>query len=77
MSDILNKILAVKADEVAAAKKYRDLASLRREVEGDASLRAAATSSALTARILLRMSDMQVLVVGIRCGVSWPRRAGA
>jgi indole-3-glycerol phosphate synthase len=36
MSDILNKILAVKADEVAAAKKYRDLASLRREVEPDA-----------------------------------------
>jgi indole-3-glycerol phosphate synthase len=33
MSDILNKILAVKADEVAAAKKYRDLASLRREAE--------------------------------------------
>jgi indole-3-glycerol phosphate synthase len=40
MSDILNKILAVKADEVAAAKKYRDLASLRREVEGDGELRA-------------------------------------
>jgi len=40
MSDILNKILAVKADEVAAAKKYRDLYSLRREVEGDAELRA-------------------------------------
>lgn len=40
MSDILNKILAVKADEVAAAKKHRDLASLRREVEGDAVLRA-------------------------------------
>ena len=39
MSDILNKILAVKADEVAAAKQYRDLASLRREVEGDAELR--------------------------------------
>ena len=36
MSDILNKILAVKADEVAAAKKYRDLASLRSEVEADA-----------------------------------------
>jgi indole-3-glycerol phosphate synthase len=35
MSDILNKILAVKADEVAAAKKYRDLATLRREVESD------------------------------------------
>jgi indole-3-glycerol phosphate synthase len=36
MSDILNKILAVKADEVAAAKKYRDLGSLRRDVEADA-----------------------------------------
>jgi indole-3-glycerol phosphate synthase len=33
MSDVLNKILDVKADEVAAAKKYRDLASLRCEVE--------------------------------------------
>jgi indole-3-glycerol phosphate synthase len=41
MSDILDKILAVKADEVVAAKKYRDLASLRREVEGDRELRAA------------------------------------
>jgi indole-3-glycerol phosphate synthase len=40
MSDILNKILAVKADEVAAAKKYRDLHSLRREVETDTALRA-------------------------------------
>jgi indole-3-glycerol phosphate synthase len=39
MSDILNKILAVKADEVAASKRHRDLASLRREVEGDAELR--------------------------------------
>lgn len=36
MSDILNTILAVKADEVAAAKKYRDLGSLRRDVEADA-----------------------------------------
>jgi len=35
MSDILNKILAVKADEVAAAKKHRDLHSLRRDVESD------------------------------------------
>ena len=34
MSDILNKILSVKADEVAAAKKIRSLASLRAEVEG-------------------------------------------
>jgi indole-3-glycerol phosphate synthase len=39
MSDILNKILAVKADEVAAAKKYRDFASLRREVEADGEAR--------------------------------------
>ncbi len=41
MSDILNKILAVKAEEVAAAKKGRDLASLRREVESDAEARRA------------------------------------
>jgi len=40
MSDILNKILAVKADEVAAAKKYQDFNSLRREVESDSALRA-------------------------------------
>jgi indole-3-glycerol phosphate synthase len=40
MSDILNKILDVKADEVAAAKKYRDFASLRREVESDTEARA-------------------------------------
>ena len=40
MSDILNNILAVKADEVAAARKHRDLASLRRDVESDAALRA-------------------------------------
>lgn len=33
MSDILNKILAVKADEVARASALRDLASLRREAE--------------------------------------------
>jgi indole-3-glycerol phosphate synthase len=39
MSDILNKILAVKTDEVAAAKKFRDLASLRREVEADTAAR--------------------------------------
>lgn len=35
MSDILNKILDVKADEVTAAKKYRALSSLRSEVEAD------------------------------------------
>lgn len=40
MSDILNKILSVKADEVAAAKKIRSLASLRDEAENHAELRA-------------------------------------
>jgi indole-3-glycerol phosphate synthase len=39
MSDILNKILDVKKDEVAAAKKQRDFASLRRDVESDAELK--------------------------------------
>ena len=40
MSDILNKILDVKADEVAAAKKIQDYASLRRDVESDRESRA-------------------------------------
>lgn len=40
MSDILNKILAVKADEVAAAKKHRSFASLRADVESHTELRA-------------------------------------
>ena len=40
MSDILRKILDVKADEVAAAKKHRALPSLRREVESDGEARA-------------------------------------
>lgn len=35
MFDILKKILDVKADEVSAAKKHQDLASLRRDVESD------------------------------------------
>jgi indole-3-glycerol phosphate synthase len=39
MSDILRKILDIKVDEVAAAKKYRDFASLRREVESDSNAR--------------------------------------
>jgi indole-3-glycerol phosphate synthase len=39
MSDILNKILDIKADEIAHAKKQRDLASLRREVETDTDAR--------------------------------------
>jgi indole-3-glycerol phosphate synthase len=41
MSDILNKILDVKADEIRSAKKQRDLASLRRDVETDTEARAA------------------------------------
>ncbi|HZX26750.1 MAG TPA: indole-3-glycerol phosphate synthase TrpC [Telluria sp.] len=40
MSDILNKIIDVKRDEVAAAKKRRNFASLRRDVESDKDLRA-------------------------------------
>ena len=35
MADILNKILDVKADEISAAKKHQDLASLRRDVESN------------------------------------------
>ncbi|MEB0140811.1 MULTISPECIES: indole-3-glycerol phosphate synthase TrpC [unclassified Undibacterium] len=40
MSDILKKILAVKHDEVAAAKKYQSFLSLRGEVESDHAARA-------------------------------------
>jgi len=39
MSDILNKIVAVKRDEIAAARKLRDEASVRREAESLGSLR--------------------------------------
>lgn len=39
MSDILNKILDVKKDEVAAAKKVHDLASLRRDIESNTEAR--------------------------------------
>jgi indole-3-glycerol phosphate synthase len=41
MADILHKILSVKADEVAVAKKHRDLASLRRDVESNQDARQA------------------------------------
>jgi len=34
VSDILNKIVAVKREEIAAAKRQRDYASVRREAEG-------------------------------------------
>jgi indole-3-glycerol phosphate synthase len=40
VADILNKILDVKADEIRAAKKHQDLASLRRDVESNAEARA-------------------------------------
>ena len=40
MSDILNKILDVKKDEIAAAKKYQSFQSLRAEVESDHDARA-------------------------------------
>ena len=39
MADILNRILAVKQEEVSAAKKYRALGSVREEVETDSGLR--------------------------------------
>ena len=40
MSDILNKILAVKADEIKRAKLAHDYASLRRDVESNLELKA-------------------------------------
>ena len=39
MSDILNQIVAVKRDEIAAARKRRDLLSLRRDAEGRTDVR--------------------------------------
>lgn len=49
MSDILNKIVAVKREEIAAARVKRDLASLRREAEARTDVRDFA--SALRAKI--------------------------
>ena len=53
MADILAKILDVKADELAAAKKHRSLVSLRREVETDHAARASVRGfeAAIRARI--------------------------
>ena len=39
MSDILDRIVAVKREEIAAAKRRRDAASLRRDAEGRGGLR--------------------------------------
>ena len=39
MSDILDKIVAVKRDEIAAARRHRDLASLRRDAEARTDVR--------------------------------------
>ena len=61
MSDILNKILDVKADEVAAAKKYRDFASLRREVESDRE--AAGTLRGFEAALRQKISAGQAAVI--------------
>ena len=53
MSDVLGRILAVKADEVAAARSAMPLAALRREVEGarDAALAPRGFEAALRARL--------------------------
>jgi len=40
VADILDQILAVKADEISTAKRRQDLASLRRDVESDHEARA-------------------------------------
>ena len=40
MSDILDKIIAVKREEIAAARKQQDYQSLRRDVESDKEARA-------------------------------------
>ncbi len=61
MSDILNKILAVKADEVAAAKKHRSLQSLRDEVEGDKDLRAGLRGFEASLRRKIEAGDAGVI----------------
>jgi indole-3-glycerol phosphate synthase len=61
MSDILNKILDVKADEVNAAKKHQDYASLRREVESDAEARAAIRGFAASLRSTLSVGKVGVI----------------
>lgn len=61
MSDILQKILAVKADEVAAAKKRQDFASLRREVESDRQARAGLRDFEAAMRAKLQANQAAVI----------------
>jgi indole-3-glycerol phosphate synthase len=61
MSDILKKILDVKADEVAAAKKHRDLASLRRDVESNAEARKDLRSFEASLRAKIKAGDAGVI----------------
>lgn len=61
MSDILNKILDVKAEEVAAAKKARSLASLRDEVESDKDARTALRGFETALRAKIAAGDAGVI----------------
>ena len=73
MSDILDKIVAVKRQEVATALARKPLSAMRADAEsrvltrdfvGAMRAKAAATSWRLTATILSRMSLMVVAVFG-------------
>ena len=61
MSDILRKILDVKADEIAAAKKHRALSSLRREVESDTESRRALRGFEAALRVRIAAGDAAVI----------------
>ncbi|MEC4721463.1 indole-3-glycerol phosphate synthase TrpC [Noviherbaspirillum sp. CPCC 100848] len=61
MSDILNNILDVKRDEVAAAKKQRDLASLRRDVESDNAARSGLRGFEASLRAKIAAGDAGVI----------------
>ncbi len=61
MSDILNKILDVKKDEVAAAKKYQSLHSLRDEVESNHEARANLRDFEASLRIKIGQQEAAVI----------------
>jgi indole-3-glycerol phosphate synthase len=61
MSDILKKILDVKTEEVAAAKKQRSLASLRDEVENDRDARAALRGFEASLRSKITAGDAGII----------------